>query len=90
MIKPNKQPPNDNLKNYSKNPIKEKEPSSTHLKNTQKNTVAVPSLNKDSPSNIILKLTAVPISFNKATTATGSVAATIDPIVNASPQSKSL
>ena len=42
----------------------------------------------DSPSNKTLKLFGVPISFNRATTATGSVAAIIDPIVNASAQSK--
>ena len=35
--------------------------------------MAVPSFNKLSPSNNVLNLKGVPRSFNKATTATGSV-----------------
>ena len=82
-------PPKESLKNYSKNPLTENEPSSTHSKNTQKKTVAVASFIKDSPSNSTLNEIAVPISFKRATTATGSVAAIIDPIVRASDQSNS-
>ncbi len=38
----------------------------------------VPSFNRLSPSSRILNLAGVPNSFNKATTATGSVAHTIE------------
>lgn len=45
--------------------------------------MAVPSFNNDSPSNNTSNLTGAPTSFNKATTATGSVALIIAAIVNA-------
>ena len=88
MSKPRAGPPKDNLKNFSKKFPTLKDPTSTMLKNTKKNTVAVPSFNKLSPSNKILNLIGVPNSFNRATTATGSVAAKIAPIVRVSPQSR--
>lgn len=49
----------------------------------RKKTIAVPSLNKASPSIRVLNLTLAPNSFNKATTATGSVALKTEPKVNA-------
>ena len=53
------------------------------LANNKKNTMAEPSLNKASPSIKVLNLTLAPNSFNKATTATGSVALKTEPKVKA-------
>jgi hypothetical protein len=54
--------------------------------NTIKNTAAVPSFRRLSPSNKTLNYLLVPISFNKATTATGSVAEIIAEKVKAADQ----
>ena len=55
-----------------------------------KNTMATPSFNNDSISINVLVLKGAPNSFNKATTATGSVVPKIQPKVNASAQVKEL
>jgi hypothetical protein len=51
--------------------------------NSMKKTIAVPSFNSDSPSTRVLNLTLAPNYFNKATTATGSVADNTQPRVRA-------
>ena len=61
----------------------------TKLRKSKKNTIDVPSFSKDSPSTNKLKWTLAPSSFNKATTATGSVAESTHPKAKASYQERS-
>ena len=51
---------------------------------TSNNTIADPSLTNDSPSINVDKVLEAPKSFNKETTATGSVAPNIEPNKNES------
>ena len=60
------------------------------FENIKKNTIDEPSFNKLSPSKSILNLIGVPNSFNKATTATGSVALIIAENANENGQLKLL
>lgn len=61
----------------------------TRLMKSMKKTIAVPSLSSDSPSTRRLNCMLAPSSFNKATTATGSVADSTQPRVQASYQVRS-
>ena len=83
-IIPSKGPPKATLIKLPKTPTAVDYPPLANCIKSMKNTIAVPSFIKDSPSTRVLNLTLAPNSFNKATTATGSVALKTHPRVKAS------
>lgn len=76
---PSTNPPIDSRMNSNRIDPKDKDYPSTIFNSTRNTTYAVPSLNKDSPSINVANFLLAPSSFNKATTATGSVADIIAP-----------
>lgn len=79
---PKSGPPNELLIIFKLTIAELKDFSLTILIKSEKRTIATPSLSIDSPSISVLRFLLAPNYFNKATTATGSVADKIDPNVN--------
>lgn len=79
---PKSGPPNELLIIFKLTIAELKDFSLTILIKSEKRTIATLSLSIDSPSISVLRFLLAPNYFNKATTATGSVADKIDPNVN--------